>query len=142
MCVDNKNFSSPSNPRGADAVHKASGPLSQAGRPFDHRGQKIRSFRVRLPVAEQLLFLNLPVVRRELAWRERVGIVKAALVLIGAGYSLNAAGPLVGMSPSSLSAWLRKYNEFGEDGLRENCAATLAARGGADGIKLKLTFIK
>jgi len=126
-------------PGGPNAVH-ATGPLSQAGRPFDKRGQKIRSFKVRLPVASQLLFLSLPAIRRELAHRERVGIIRGAKVLIEAGYSLNSAAPLVGMSPASLCAWLRRFNEFGEDGLRENRKATLAAKGGADGVLMKMNF--
>jgi len=98
---------------------------------------------MRLPVAEQLLFLNLPAIRRHIAWRERVATINAARVLIDSGLSHNRAAPLVGMSQSGLSRWLSLFDAFGEDGLRENRAGTLAAgQRGADGVLVKMKFVK
>ncbi|MGA2871240.1 MAG: hypothetical protein ABSF34_19020, partial [Verrucomicrobiota bacterium] len=80
---------------------------------------------MRLPVAEQLLFLNLPAIRRHIAWRERVCVVRAAQTLIASGlYSQNTAAPAVGMTQGVLSKWLRRLKEFGEEGLLENRAQT------------------
>jgi hypothetical protein len=47
------------------------------------------------------------------------------------------------MSPSGLSRWLSLFDAFGEDGLCENRAGTLAAiQRGADGVLVKMQFVK
>ena len=105
-------------------------------------GARVKFFKVRLPVAEQLLFLNLPAIRRHIAWRERVCVVRAAQTLIASGlYSQNTAAPAVGMTQAVLSKWIRRLEEFGEEGLLENRAQMrIARRQIADGIICKLSF--
>lgn len=106
-------------------------------------GTGIRFFKMRLPVSTQLLFLHLPAIRRHVAWRERVATIRAAQVLIDSGLSHNAAAPLIGMSQGTLSKWMRRLEAFGEEGLLENRADTLAAtKRLASGIAVKMIFQK
>jgi hypothetical protein len=121
----------------------AAGGLSSSAALF-FSGPRIRHFGVRLTVAEQRLFLNLPEVRRAIAHRDRCVRVELADMLISTGiFSLNQAAPRVGMSQSALSKWLIRFRADGPAGLLENRAASeKAAREKTPGVLCRLTFIK
>jgi predicted XRE-type DNA-binding protein len=108
------------------------------------RGAGLRHFRVRLPVAQQLLFLALPAVRRHVSSRERIIAIRVALQLIRCGkFSQNSAAALLGISQSALSKWLRRYDALGEAGLQEQRLTTqAAARQKTEGVICRLSFLK
>ena len=106
------------------------------------KGNGIRFLHCRLPLEQQKLFLNLPVIRRELAFRERLVAVQIALNLIAAGYSQNKAAPLVGMSQVGLCNWLAKYKEHGIWGLRERREEYARHSREADGVLCKIMLIR
>lgn len=106
------------------------------------KGNGIRFLHVRLPIEQQKLFLNLPIARRELAFRERLVAVQIAQNLIAAGFSQNRTAPLVGMSPVGLSNWLAKYKEHGIWGLRERHEEYERHNREADGVTCKLMFMR
>jgi hypothetical protein len=107
-------------------------------------GTGTKYFKVRLPVSQQLLFLNLPAVRRHIEWRERISQVMAAKALIATGhFSANTASSVVGMSQSSLSKWLIKFEEYGEKGLMEWWKINERASGKNKlGVLCRINFVK
>jgi len=112
--------------------------------PLRPLGSGIRKFHIRLPLSQQLLFLNLPGVRRHIAWRERVAVIRAAeRVINGCNLSLNVAARVLDMCPSTLSTWLGRYREHGEVGLLECQRATARAqKQKADGVLCRLQLLR
>lgn len=106
------------------------------------KGNGIRFLHCRLPIEQQKLFLNLPVIRRELAFRERLVAIRIALNLISAGQTQSKTAPLVGMSQANLCAWLVKYNEHGIWGLRERREEYARHSREADGVTVKLILMR
>lgn len=81
------------------------------------RAAGLGTFPFPLPRRQQLLLLDLPDLRKELARRKRVFLTELARNIMGAGFGHNATARLLGISPSRLCTWLQTYRRFGGDGL-------------------------
>lgn len=75
------------------------------------------SFPFPLPRRQQLLLLDLPELRHELARRQRIFLTELAGNIMSVGFGHNATARLLRVSPSRLCAWFQAYSRLGRDGL-------------------------
>lgn len=109
----------------SNARHPAAGlPLrrrtSLTAKPINPKGKArlLRSFPFRASRHEQLLFLDLPAVRRQRIWERRIVLMNAALAMLATGkFSLRGTATVLDVSASQLSVWLRDFREHGAAGI-------------------------
>ena len=77
------------------------------------RSTRSWTFPFSLPRRQQLLLLDLPELRLELARRQRLLIAQLALGLMSGGVGLNAAARLLGVSASRLCTWCQSARRIG-----------------------------
>ena len=87
------------------------------------------AFPFSLPRGQQLLLLDFPELRRELARRQRILLTQLALAIMSAGFGHNATARLLQVSSSRLCTWLQDYRRSGAAGVQpESRASRLSER--------------
>lgn len=99
-----------------------------AGPKRRRKSTRAHTFAFSVPRRLQLALLDCPEVRCELARRRRVFLTELAVDITLAGFSLNAAAHILGVSPGRLCTWLQRYRRSGPAGLRSQSQTALSNR--------------